>query len=83
MGNIKKFDWERWNKNRFDSRMPTEKEANTLVKMFQECPWCTIRDILIDAGITDEMFPNFYYDIINNNLQVTKNSHDTGRKTNC
>lgn len=69
---IKKFDWEKWDKNWGKSRMPTEKEAATLVKMFQECPWCIIRDILIDSGLTDERFPTFWYDVMDRKLRTSK-----------
>ena len=68
----KKFDWEQWDKFRFSSRMPTEKETSTIIKMFQECPWCVIRDILIDSGLTDERFPRFYYDVGTSNMQAFK-----------
>lgn len=69
----KKFDWDAWEENRLkEGRVPTEEEANTIVKMFQECPWCRIRDILIDAGITDERFPRFYYDAGSGNMQTFK-----------
>lgn len=69
---IKKFDWGLWGEKRFESRMPTETEVETLVNMFQDCPWCVIRDILIDSGITDESFPNFFYDVLKGNLQTFK-----------
>jgi hypothetical protein len=69
----KKFDWGAWQENRLkEGRAPTEEEANTIVKMFQECPWCRIRDILIDAGITDERFPQFYYDVWTGTMQTFK-----------
>jgi hypothetical protein len=69
----KKFDWGAWQENRLkDGRVPTEEEANTIIKMFQECPWCRIRDILIDSGLTDERFPRFWYDVMDRKLRTHK-----------
>ena len=75
MGTIRKFDWEKWENlrlNCFESRMPTENETETLIRMFEECPWCIIRDILIDSGLTDESFPIFWYDVMDKKLKTSK-----------
>ena len=69
---IKKFDWGLWEEKRFESRMPTDTEIETLVNMFQDCPWCVIRDILIDSGLTDERFPTFWYDVMDKKLRTSK-----------
>jgi hypothetical protein len=72
----KKFDWGAWQENRLkEGRVPTEEEANIIIKMFQECPWCLIRDILIDSGLTDERFPQFYYDVRTSNMQAFKSKN--------
>ncbi len=67
---IKDFDWEKW-KNK-EHRLPTDEESVMLVKMFEECSWCIIRDILIDSGLTDESFPIFWYDVMNKKLKTSK-----------
>lgn len=70
---IKNFDWDAWRENRLkEGRVPTEEEANAIVKIFQEYPWCVIRDILIDSGLTNERFPQFYYDAWTGTMQTFK-----------
>ena len=64
------FNWKDW-KHR-STRMPTKEEEETIIRMFQECPWCVIRDILIDSGLTDEKFPIFYYDCLRKNMQASR-----------
>jgi hypothetical protein len=69
----KKFDWERWEKYQFgSSRMPTDGEAYMFIRLFEECPWCVIRDILIDSGLTDEDFPTFWLDGPNKKMRASK-----------
>lgn len=42
----------------------TKEQQKSLVDIFTNCPLCVIRDTLIDAGITDETFPNLYNDMV-------------------
>lgn len=49
----------------------TQEEKLSLINIFQNNPYCVIRDTLIDAKITDETFPHFYYDM-QHGLSVNK-----------
>ena len=68
----RQINWGKQQCNYATHRFPTDEEAEALVKMFEECHWCNIRDILIDSGITDESFPYFYYNCDTKNLQTFK-----------
>ena len=68
---IRKFDWNKQH-NYDEHRLPTDEECETLIRMFEECPWCSIRDILVDSGLTDENFPIFWYDVRNRTMQTYK-----------
>ena len=67
---IKDFDWKKWEEK--EHRVPTDEESVMLVKIFEECHWSIIRDILVDSGLTDENFPTFWYDVMNRKLKATK-----------
>lgn len=69
---IRKFNWQKRNTNEEERRNPTDEECEMLIKMFEECNWCTIRDILIESGLTDEDFPRFANDLVKGNLMAFK-----------
>ena len=72
---IRQFNWEKRNTNVEERRNPTDEECEMLIKMFEECSWCTIRDILIDSGLTTEdKFPIFWFDISRRILRASKAS---------
>jgi hypothetical protein len=58
-----------------EKRPLTEVEKQTLVKIFEECSLCLVRDALIDGGITDENFPQLYFDCWRQNIQAFKPRH--------
>lgn len=74
---IKKFDWGKFEKE--DKRFPTDEEATMLVKMFEECSWNLIRDILVDSGLTDESFPRFWCDFMPGNKKLRANTNAFGQ----
>ena len=67
---IREFNKEKWENG--EHRIPTDEEAETLIRMFEECSWCTIRDILVESGLTDENFPVFWYDVRDKMLRTAK-----------
>lgn len=69
---IRKFNWQKRNTNDEERRNPTDEECEMLIKMFEECNWCTIRDILIESGLTDEDFPRFANNLVKGNLMAFK-----------
>jgi len=69
---IRRFNWKKRNTNEEERRNPTDEECEMLIKMFEECNWCTIRDILIESGLTDEDFPCFAKDLVKGNLMAFK-----------
>ena len=72
---IRQFNWEKRITNEEERRNPTDEECEMLIKMFEECNWCTIRDILIDSGLTTEdKFPIFWFDISLRILRASKAS---------
>lgn len=45
------------------NKIKKNKDTETLINIFKNYSLNEIRDILIDAGITDETFPHLYHDI--------------------